>query len=157
MRRHGSRGQALVEFALVFPIFMLLFFGLVDLGRYVFVTNSANQAAREAARANSVMGWTSACPTDATREDCIRRVVGIQLQGAAAPPEGDDAEGLPYWTRECLNASGMVRAGGLAGCRSGDTMSIEFHVDSFRLLTPGVAGLVGDLRIGGSAQVAFNN
>ena len=150
-RRQRSRGQALVEFALVFPIFVLLFFGLIDLGRYVFVANSANQAAREAARANAVMGWATTCPADATREACVRRVVGTFLQGAAAPPAGTN------WTYQCRTTTGGVRAGGLTACRNGDTMDIAFRVTTFQLFTPVVAQLVPNVTITGSSRVAFNN
>lgn len=48
-RRAGS-GQSLAEFALVLPIFLLLFFAVVDLGSAVFTFNSLTNAAREGAR-----------------------------------------------------------------------------------------------------------
>jgi Flp pilus assembly protein TadG len=47
--RHG-RGQALVEFALVIPIFLLLMIALFDMGRAVFAYNTLTNAAREGAR-----------------------------------------------------------------------------------------------------------
>jgi Flp pilus assembly protein TadG len=50
IRRDGSRGQALVEFALVVPIFVLLLVGLFDIGRAVWNYNTVANAAREAAR-----------------------------------------------------------------------------------------------------------
>jgi Flp pilus assembly protein TadG len=55
MRRRGTprartRGQALVEFALILPIFILLLVGLFDVGRAVFAYNTVSNAAREAAR-----------------------------------------------------------------------------------------------------------
>lgn len=51
-RVHGrrTRGQALVEFALVIPIFLLLLVSLFDLGRAVFSYNTLTNAAREGAR-----------------------------------------------------------------------------------------------------------
>lgn len=48
------RGQGLVEFALVIPIFLLILFGLIDVGRFVFLSSSLSQAAREGARLGSV-------------------------------------------------------------------------------------------------------
>ncbi len=45
-----SRGQALVEFALVIPIFLLVLVALFDLGRAVFAYNTITNAAREGAR-----------------------------------------------------------------------------------------------------------
>ena len=52
--RHPRRGQALVEFALVFPVFMLLLFGVIEVGRFVYTDNTLSQAAREGARLAAV-------------------------------------------------------------------------------------------------------
>lgn len=45
-----SRGQSLVEFALVLPIFLVLFFMVMDFGTAIFTYNSLTNAAREGAR-----------------------------------------------------------------------------------------------------------
>ncbi len=45
-----ARGQALVEFALTLPIFVLLVVALFDVGRGVFAYNALTNAAREGAR-----------------------------------------------------------------------------------------------------------
>ncbi len=45
-----SRGQSLVEFALIIPIFLLLLVSIFDLGRAVFAYNTLTNAAREGAR-----------------------------------------------------------------------------------------------------------
>ena len=45
-----TRGQALVEFALVIPLFLLMLVALFDLGRAVFAYNTLTNAAREGAR-----------------------------------------------------------------------------------------------------------
>ena len=50
LRRRDRRGQGLVEFALVFPVFLLIMFGLFDVGRAVFAFNEITNAAREGAR-----------------------------------------------------------------------------------------------------------
>ena len=52
-RRRGP-GQALVEFALIVPLFLVLLLGVFDLGRGVFMYNGVSQAAREIARTTSV-------------------------------------------------------------------------------------------------------
>ena len=50
-RASGTRrGQALVEFALVLPIFILVLVAIFDLGRAVFAYNTLTNAAREGAR-----------------------------------------------------------------------------------------------------------
>ena len=49
---HASRGQSLVEFALVFPVFMILVSGMIDFGfgfySYMTVINGARVGARVA-------------------------------------------------------------------------------------------------------------
>jgi Flp pilus assembly protein TadG len=49
-RTNRGRGQSLVEFALVIPIFLLIMVALFDLGRAVFAYNTLTNAAREGAR-----------------------------------------------------------------------------------------------------------
>ena len=48
--RRRTGGQGLAEFALVFPVFVLLVLGVFDIGRAVFAYNTLTNAAREAAR-----------------------------------------------------------------------------------------------------------
>jgi hypothetical protein len=59
-RRPRSRGQALVEFSLVAPMFFLLLFALIEFGRYVYYGQVLNNAAREGARYAIVHGADSA-------------------------------------------------------------------------------------------------
>jgi Flp pilus assembly protein TadG len=66
--RTHSRGQGLVEFALVLPIFMVILIGMVDLGRAIWANNSVANAAREAARFASVHGGTC---KDLTSTGCV--------------------------------------------------------------------------------------
>jgi Flp pilus assembly protein TadG len=56
MGRSDARGQALVEFALVAPIFFFMLFALIDFGRYVYYVQILNNAAREGARYAIVHG-----------------------------------------------------------------------------------------------------
>ena len=48
--QENSRGQSLVEFALVIPLVLLMFMGIVDLGRAVFAYNAVSNGAREGMR-----------------------------------------------------------------------------------------------------------
>ena len=48
--RSRSQGQTLVEFALVFPLLMLLFMGILDMGLLVFQYNAISDAARNGVR-----------------------------------------------------------------------------------------------------------
>jgi Flp pilus assembly protein TadG len=50
MKRDSNRGQSLVEFALVLPLFLLILFGIFDIGRGVYAYNTIQNAAREGVR-----------------------------------------------------------------------------------------------------------
>ena len=63
-RSHHHRGQALVEFAMVAPLFFLLLFGIIESGRFIFYYEVLNNATREGARYAIVNGAnTIGCPT----------------------------------------------------------------------------------------------
>ena len=51
----SDRGAAMVEMALVLPILILLFLGMVDFGRALVLYNNLANAAREGARYGSAM------------------------------------------------------------------------------------------------------
>jgi hypothetical protein len=63
MKRRSSRGQALVEFALVFPLFCMVMFGVISLGLWVFYQQQLSGAAREAARYAAIHSSSAQCPT----------------------------------------------------------------------------------------------
>jgi Flp pilus assembly protein TadG len=69
-RTRQSRGQAIVEFALAFPIFIVLLIGLVEGGRFVFYSETLNHAVREGARyaiihgENAIDGLPTGPPDD---------------------------------------------------------------------------------------------
>ena len=81
LHRPGTgRGQALVEFALVLPIFAIMLFGIIDFGRYVFTANSLNNGAREAARFASVSVFPAEC-TGLTRSACATTIARSHAWG----------------------------------------------------------------------------
>jgi Flp pilus assembly protein TadG len=60
-RRTGRRaagGQALAEFAIVLPVLVALFFGIIDFGRVVAIHTATASASREAARYGAAAGDT---------------------------------------------------------------------------------------------------
>ena len=61
--RPRLRGQALVEFALVFPLFLMVLFSVISFGLYVFCNQQLANAAREAARYAVTTSSTAQCPT----------------------------------------------------------------------------------------------
>lgn len=65
LRLHRARsgtGQALVEFALIMPLFISVLLGVIVLGIIVFYNQELTNAAREAARFASVDSGTAQCP-----------------------------------------------------------------------------------------------
>ena len=68
-RRGRSRGdgQSLVEFALVFPIIILLIAGFFEIGRAVFAYNTIANAARQGARVAAVNQLEDVTECDTTR------------------------------------------------------------------------------------------
>jgi hypothetical protein len=60
--RASHRGQSLVEFALILPIFLMLLVAIFDVGHVVWANNAISTAAREATRFAVVHGGNSSCP-----------------------------------------------------------------------------------------------
>lgn len=71
--RDLSRGQALVETALILPLFLVLLLGIVDMGRAVWASTSLASAAREAARYAIVHGGAAStvCPVGPPAADTV--------------------------------------------------------------------------------------
>jgi len=67
--REPRRAQALVEFALVAPIFFVMIFAIIDFGRYIYYVQILNNAAREGARYAIVHGSNSFQPSGPTADD----------------------------------------------------------------------------------------
>lgn len=142
-RRPGqerSRGQALVEFSLVFPVFILLLFGLIDLGRLVYANNALAEAAREGARWGSVQARSATALTD--------------IEGHT----GDQVAGVGGVT---VTASCIKRSGDGQPCGPLDTLEVKVE-GSFGMLTPIVGQLMGaaglnPFDIAATAQVLVNN
>ena len=54
MIKKSYYGQSLVEFALILPLFMLIIFGIFDLGRAIYAYSALHNSAREGARYGAV-------------------------------------------------------------------------------------------------------
>lgn len=61
MRNERARGQAMLEFTLIIPIFMLALLGLLEFGRAVYSVQILDNAAREGARYAIVHGSAAQC------------------------------------------------------------------------------------------------
>jgi len=55
-RKERTRAQTMVEFALVLPILLLIIYGLLEVGRLIFIYSTVVSASREAVRYGSATG-----------------------------------------------------------------------------------------------------
>ncbi len=163
--RPRRRGQTLVEFALVLPIFLLLVFAVIDGGRYIFLSSALSNAAREGARLGSVEAWWKGssdascgtaggpvCPANTTA--LINHItaaanrqmapfgsvdnVYIRCDAAGnAPPTGN------WTTKTCTGNS------------PGGTISVRVNY-TWDAITPLVANIMGSITTSGSATVSIN-
>jgi Flp pilus assembly protein TadG len=79
--RAGSRGDAMTEFALVVPIFAMLLFGVMDVGKAVYAYSYVSYAAREATRYAAVHGGDSKDPASSAD---IQNFVANEMHGLSA-------------------------------------------------------------------------
>ena len=157
--RDPDRGQALVEFALIIPIFILLLVGVFDVGRVVFASNDSSHAARDATR------FASVSPLDC---DSIYYVVQHQIQGStsisvtvsyrAAPSPSNQN---PGWANVCpaYNAATTYDNDPATGTMSTASTAVggEIRVsisNPVSLATPVIATLLGGtITVNGSSTM----
>jgi Flp pilus assembly protein TadG len=135
--RRSSIGQSLVEFALVFPMIMLMFMAVFDLGRFVFADNEINNAAREGVRTAIV---NQHVPDINQRAGAQAIALGIPT----GPPTGCDANNVPtdpggicveFVDQGTLsNACNPIAVGCMA------IVTVKY---TYQALTPIIGGIVG--------------
>ncbi len=118
----AARGQGLVEFALALPIFILILFGLFDLGRAVLGFNTISNASREAVRV-AIVNQT---PADVEAE-AIKQAVSLDT----TPADVTIVYGDPDGTGTCSAPIGI-------GCLASVTVHYEFTA-----ATPVIGQLIG--------------
>ncbi|MGH9174654.1 MAG: TadE/TadG family type IV pilus assembly protein [Vicinamibacterales bacterium] len=133
--RRITRGQSLVEFALILPVFIILLVGIFDVGRLIYAYNTVNNSAREAARLAIV---------DQT-------VSNIEDEAAEA------AAGLGIDTADIdvsfvNNASGAA-CGALIGTdRSSECSAVVLVPYEYQAVTPLLGTIFGTLTVTGESQ-----
>jgi len=75
----GSRGQSLVEFALILPIFLVVMFMIVEFGRALFTYNILVSATRAGARQGVLQGEAAAPGAAINVADSLLAASGISL------------------------------------------------------------------------------
>lgn len=137
-RRQGARGesrnrgQSLVEFALVLPLFLVLFIGVIDLGLGVFAYNSITNAAREGARLAIVNQDSAMVISRAEAQASVARNPTVEVNYYRAADDG-----TPDTTTTCpIGAASYIAVGCLA--------VVRFEGD-YEPITP----LIGNIAFGG--------
>jgi PKD repeat protein len=142
--RPSSAGQALVEFALILPVFLLLLVVAVDFGRLFYTYVQIHNAAREGA-AVAIYAPTLSAPitSHATGEK--------NSQG-----QRGDVENAIVVTSSCHTAAGALLDCSLAqgGTGAGNTVTVNVN-QRFIFLTPLISQIVGSsLQLNASATAA---
>jgi Flp pilus assembly protein TadG len=137
-RKHG-RGQSLVEFGLVLPIFLLLVFGIIDLGRAVFAYSTLNSAAREAARIAVVDQVDDHITDEAVKQafalDLVAADVDLDWRSAFNPDTPDSCEAF-------VGSSDVVTC----------TLIVTVNHD-FNAATPIIGNIVGTIEMAGESKM----
>src|SRR6186997_1081490 len=129
LRRRGTRrGQALVEFALVIPLFVLFLVAIFDLGRAVFAYNTLTNAAREGARTAIVNQYT---PTIIARAKQQTAIVELNDPSVSVNFYHVNADGTPNTSVPCALSQIAV------GCMA--TVSFEA---TYQPITPLIGNIV---------------
>ncbi len=81
-RRRLSRGQAMVEFALVAPLFFLLFFGFIEFALISASIASYNFAAKDGARVGTLLGRTDPTVDTQILNSVNQHVAGVVMATA---------------------------------------------------------------------------
>jgi len=139
-RRKRRRGQALVEFALVLPVFLLLLLIAVDFGRLFFSYIEINNAAREGA------SYAAQSPTDAT---------GIQThvvqETNAQAQRGAGTVSAPTVTCKDSTGTAIACSSSTGGTGPGNTVTVSV-TEPFTFFTPLMNGFFGgSFNMGASA------
>lgn len=136
-RQRSSRGQGLVEFSLVLPIFMLLLFGIVDGGRLVFANNQMAQATRAVARVASTACFQSTPSCSGTSGPIAAEITR----------QGSGSQTNTTWVVQCIDpATSAVRTQtGSDVCKVGDRIAVSAS-SSFSFVTP-VASSFGSVTV----------
>lgn len=116
--RRRSRGQAMVEFALVAPVFFLMFFGLIEFALINSSITSFNFAAKDAARIGSLLGRTDPTVDKQIVNDVIGRTGGLVVAKTSLIEvyRSDAAGSLPPSTNPTENSYPPVTSAACSVC-----------------------------------------
>jgi Flp pilus assembly protein TadG len=140
--RKAGRGQSLVEFSLTIPIFLLLIFGLFDLGRavwgYTTLTNANKAAVRVAIVNQNTAGIQTRMISQGVALDLHNS--NIDYIGYKNPFDAALGTSHPETAADCTDKDGNVTV--QVGCIA----VIKVHYDWFAV-TPLIGNVVGPITL----------
>ncbi|MGI6728515.1 MAG: TadE family protein [Anaerovoracaceae bacterium] len=93
MHLKKEEGQAMVEFALVLPVLILILAGIIDFGWIFFNTLNANNACREATRYTAInyneQGWNESTAASNAKTVLLNRDPALSDAAVAATKVGE--------------------------------------------------------------------
>ena len=126
MRRGGLRAQDLVEFALIFPVLMVLLLGMIDFGRIFHVLIAISNAAREGARIGTLYNID---PDGLMNETMIKQAATQEAQNFSLQLTEDQV--TPSCV--CLDPDPLI-CPNATDCVKGQTLRVEVNY-SFEPIT----------------------
>lgn len=133
----SSRGQALVEFALIVPLFVLLLVGLFDVGRAVYAYNTVNNAAREAGRLAIVDQFE-----DHIRAEGAGAASGLGIEAGEVVVAFEEADGS---TCTAIGSASVVRC-----------IAVVTVPYAYEAATPIIGNIIGAISITGESRVPIS-
>ena len=94
-RRQDEHGQSLVEFALVFPIFVLLLAGMIQFGMIFWGQNTLNEVVRDTGRYAATLDCTHGSG------DCVRGSVRCSCSPRRGDHGGTPPKTIAYSSSTC--------------------------------------------------------
>lgn len=105
--RQPRKGAALVEAALVLPVFFMAIVGIVEFGRGMMVTQLVTNTAREAARQAILDGSTNVKVTDFAKTSLAgaasAEIADVDVTISVVPAQGSGATGNQLATTEAYD------------------------------------------------------
>jgi Flp pilus assembly protein TadG len=146
VRRGRRRGQALVEFALVLPVLLVILMGTVDAGRLIFAYNSVANAAREGGRTAIVNQTPDEVRTKAAEQAAA---LGLPSTDPGGCPAAGGATTQP--TGICFVLRNRDESGACPTAQIGCTAVVAVKWE-YRAITPIIGDLIGPMSVSATTR-----
>ena len=146
MTRRRLRAQALVEFALILPVLLVILLGTVDAGRLIFAYNSVANAAREGGR-TAIVNQTP----DEVRQRAAEQATVLGMP--TADPGGCPAAGGPTTqpTGVCFVLRNRDNTAACPTAEIGCTAIVAAKWE-YRAITPIIGDLIGPMSVSATTR-----